>query len=234
MIELLSHILSFFKSILLTGYIQGPNSFPPPLSAKEEEYYIKRYLEGDEEAKTVLIERNLRLVAHIVKKYSSLSKGDSEDLISIGTIGLIKAINSFDAQKSKKLSTYASKCIQNELLMSIRSSKKHQHDVYLQDSISVDKEGNSIALIDLLCSDNEDVTDSLFIKMKISKMNEVMEKELTEREREIINMRYGLNGSVPQTQFEISKVMGISRSYVSRIEKKALEKLKREFDKADH
>ena len=214
MFSLFSEFLALFQSVLFTGYIKGPSSFPPPLTPKEEEYYLDLYTKGDMNAKNVLIERNLRLVAHIVKKYSSLSKSDNEDFISIGTIGLIKAINSFDSLKSKKLSTYASKCIQNELLMWMRSSKKSQHDVYLQDSVSVDKEGNTIALLDLLSSHTEDITDNLFIKMKIKKMNEMLGTELTERERNIIKMRYGLDGTTPRTQFEIAEKLGISRSYV--------------------
>lgn len=212
----LFQLFSWFSHILLTGYLKGPNSFPPPLTAQEEEELITRCMDGDVEAKNTLIERNLRLVAHIVKKYSSLSSHDSEDLISIGTIGLIKAINSFDATKSKKLSTYASKCIQNELLMWIRSSKKSQHDVYLQDSVSVDKEGNSIALLDLLSANTEDVTDQLYRKMKIKKMQSILETELSERENKIIKMRYGLDDTTPQTQFEIADQLGISRSYVSK------------------
>jgi len=219
MFSLFAELFSLFQNVFLTGYIKGPSSFPPPLTPKEEEHYLQLYAEGDLEAKNVLIERNLRLVAHIVKKYSSLSKSDNEDFISIGTIGLIKAINSFDAKKSKKLSTYASKCIQNELLMWMRSSKKSQHDVYLQDSVSIDKEGNTIALLDLLSSHSEDITDNLFIKMKIKKMNEMLGTELSDRERDIIRMRYGLDGVTPRTQFEIAEKLGISRSYVSRLGK---------------
>lgn len=223
----LVQMLSRLSHWIFTGYLKGANSFPAPLSNQEEEELLALSAQGDRDARDKLIEHNLRLVAHIVKKYAPLSGSESEDLISIGTIGLIKAIQSFDAQKSKKLSTYASKCIQNELLMWIRSSKKSQHDVYLQDSVSVDKEGNSIALLDLISTHTEDITDQLYTKMKIKTMRELLESELSPRENFIIKMRYGLAGEAPKTQFEIADELHISRSYVSRIEKKALKKLAR-------
>ena len=230
MIEFISQILSFFKSVLLTGYIQGPNSFPPPLTAKEEEYYIKRYLEGDEEAKTVLIERNLRLVAHIVKKYNNSGR-DIDELIAIGIVGLVKAVNTFDADKGNRIVTYAARCIENELLMMLRSERKLTREVSLYDPIGTDKEGNEINLLDIIESQETDVVEQMTLDSNIRQLYQNIDGVLTGREKEIISLRYGLAGDNPVTQREIADMMGISRSYVSRIEKKALEKLKVEFEK---
>ncbi|MFA9463029.1 MAG: RNA polymerase sporulation sigma factor SigK [Velocimicrobium sp.] len=200
-------------------------SFPKPLSTKEEQTYLLKLKEGSREAREILIERNLRLVAHIVKKYSSLDK-DIDDLISIGTIGLIKAIDSFDMDKGIRLATYASRCIDNELLMLLRSGKKQGREVYLYEPIGADKEGNEINLLDVIESQNEDIVALMELEENIKKLYQYIESALDEREQCIVNLRYGLHGSEEITQRQIAEKMGISRSYVSRIEKKAISKLK--------
>lgn len=205
-------------------------SFEKPLTPEEEVYYLNLLKnENNKEAKEVLVQRNMRLVAHISKKYNN-SGEELDDLISIGTIGLIKAIDTFNVDKGIRLATYASKCIENEILMNIRSNKKNKMQVSLQDPIGVDKEGNAISLIDILGTDEDYVVDNVELKMKISKLYEKIEKVLTEREKEIIKLRYGLTPSGYKTQREIAQQLDISRSYVSRIEKKALKKLKRELN----
>ena len=229
-------MLPFFQAIFdilsrftfLIGYISGKNSFPKPLSIKEEEEYFRLYKEGDAEAKNILIERNLRLVAHVVKKYQSSGK-EQEDLISIGTIGLIKAINTFDPDKGIRLATYACRCIDNEVLMVMRSSKKMQNEVSLQEPIGTDSEGNEISLIDILQGESEEVLDTVALKMQVKKLYENLDKILSKREKLIIELRYGLLKNTAKTQREIAQMMNISRSYVSRIEKKALSKLSRLF-----
>lgn len=203
-------------------------SFPKPLSAEEERKYIALYAEGDQDARNVLIEHNLRLVAHIIKKYYTQTS-DQDDLISIGTIGLIKGISTYKADKGVRLATYASRCIENEILMHFRSLKKTAGDVSLSDSIDMDKEGNSLSLIDVISS-NEDMFEEVSSSEMYLQLREFVETQLTPREQEIINMRYGLNNTLPKTQREIAAICDISRSYVSRIEKKALEKLKAKFD----
>lgn len=226
---LLSNIMEFFSNnILLTGYISGNNTFPKPLDEKEEEKYLQLLKEGDKKAKSILIERNLRLVAHIVKKYSFPNK-DIDELISIGTVGLIKAIDSFDASKGTRLATYASRCIENEILMLFRNNKKQNSETSLQDPIGTDKEGNEICLIDVLSSDKDSVIDKVEINLQIKALYSKMSTILTDREAEILKMRYGLLDGRCRTQREIASNLGISRSYVSRIEKKALKKLKREL-----
>ena len=205
-------------------------SFEKPLTPEEEVYYLNLLKnENNKEAKEVLVQRNMRLVAHISKKYNN-SGEELDNLISIGTIGLIKAIDTFNVDKGIRLATYASKCIENEILMNIRSNKKNKMQVSLQDPIGVDKEGNAISLIDILGTDEDYVVDKVELKMKISKLYEKIEKVLTEREKEIIKLRYGLTPSGYKTQREIAQQLDISRSYVSRIEKKALKKLKRELN----
>ena len=205
-------------------------SFEKPLTPEEEVYYLNLLKnENNKEAKEVLVQRNMRLVAHISKKYNN-SGEELDDLISIGTIGLIKAIDTFNVDKGIRLATYASKCIENEILMNIRSNKKNKMQVSLQDPIGVDKEGNAISLIDILGTDEDYVVDKVELKTKISKLYEKIEKVLTEREKEIIKLRYGLTPSGYKTQREIAQQLDISRSYVSRIEKKALKKLKRELN----
>ena len=200
-------------------------SFPKPLSDKEEKYYIEQYENGDEEAKKILIERNLRLAAHIAKKYSSQSH-TMDDFISIGTIGLIKAVNTYSSSRSVRLATYAAKCIENEILMSIRASKKNSSEVSLNVSIGTDKDGNEISLNDILGTEPDAVADDISLKIQVQQMINTMNKVLSERERLVLIHRYGILGRVPRTQREVAAILGISRSYVSRIEKKVLEKMR--------
>ena len=226
---LLSNFMEFLCSnIFLTGYISGNNTFPKPLDEKEEEKYLQLLKNGDKKAKSILIERNLRLVAHIVKKYQIPNK-DIDELISIGTVGLIKAIDSFDVSKGTRLATYASRCIENEILMLFRNYQKQKSETFLQDPIGVDKEGNEISLIDVLSSEKDSVIDKVEMKLQIKALYNKMNSALTEREGEILKMRYGLKDGKCKTQREIAGMLGISRSYVSRIEKKALKKLKKEL-----
>ncbi len=204
-------------------------SFEKPLTPEEEyEYLTKFKVDKDESAKVVLIERNMRLVAHIAKKYNN-SNEDQDDLISIGTIGLIKAIETYNVDKGTRLATYASKCIENEILMNIRTNKKNKVQVSLHDPIGTDKEGNEISLIDVLNADMDDILDQVELKVQICKLYEQLEKILTPREREIVQLRYGLTPYGYKTQREIAQKLDISRSYVSRIEKRALKKLRREL-----
>ena len=207
-------------------------TFSQPLSAKDEAVYLGRLKTGSErergEAKGILVERNLRLVAHIAKKYQNVDE-DMEDLISIGTIGLIKAIDSFDAGKGK-LSTYASRCIDNELLMLLRAKKKTSREVSLYEPIGTDREGNEISLLDVIEQDQVDVVDRMEVEDKLHRLTDLIADRLSDREREIIMLRYGLGSGREFTQREIGHRLGISRSYVSRIEKRALEKLKEGYE----
>lgn len=222
-------ILSILNFFFMLSFISGSGSFPKPLSQQEEEKYLLMLQNGSEEAKSILIERNLRLVAHIVKKYPNYSK-DSEDLISIGTIGLVKAIMTFKCGKGTKLATYAARCIENEILMSFRSGKKYQNDLYLQDTVGIDKDGNEVTLQDKVADDSSSVDEQVGQRLLIRNMYERMKKALNNREREIIELRYGIKTGEEVTQREIAKKMGISRSYVSRIEKKALTKLNKAME----
>lgn len=197
--------------------------FPPPLSYEEEQACFRRMKEGDESAREKLILHNLRLVAHIVKKYY-LTSGSQEDLISIGTIGLIKAVDSFDSTNGARFATYAGRCLQNEILMHFRSQKKTRCEVSLNEPIDVDKDGNPLTYIDIISVDDT-IADDLFVKISSSQAKKFIQTGLDEREREIIILRYGLTGGEPLAQREIAKKIGISRSYVSRIEKAALQKL---------
>lgn len=215
--------------LFMTAYVTNNSSFPQPLNDKEEKHYLNKLKEGDQLAKSVLVERNLRLVAHIVKKYSYPGK-DIDDLISIGTVGLIKAIDSFDSSKGTRLATYAAKCIENEILMLIRNNKKIKGEVYLQDPIGIDKEGNEISLMDVLGSDEDSIVEIVAHKMQVKRLYSKINTCLTSREKCVIEMRYGLSEVKPKTQREIAKLLGISRSYVSRIEKKALKKLYKELN----
>ena len=206
-------------------------SFPQPLTAAEEKYYVQKYREGDLEAKHILIERNLRLVAHIVKKYQPPPE-EMEDLLSIGTIGLMKAVVTFDPEKSARLATYAARCIENELLMHFRGKKKSSKEVSLYEPIGTDKEGNQIHLLDIVESDEPDVVETIETDRRTREGLALVPKLLSGRERYIIENRYGLYACKPMTQREIAAALGISRSYVSRIEKRALEKLRKGMESA--
>ena len=207
-------LLLFANTLLFSLRLSGGGSFPKPLSAAEEREYLRRYAQGDQEARDVLIERNLRLVAHIIKKYYTQS-ADQEDMISIGTIGLIKAINTFRTDKNIKLATYASRCIENEILMYFRSQKKLQGEVSLSDSIETDKEGNALQLMDVVGVDDT-MLDDIHDRDSALRLHQIIRERLTTREAEIIRLRYGLGGTIPLTQREIAASFGISRSYVSR------------------
>ncbi|MBQ2692088.1 MAG: RNA polymerase sporulation sigma factor SigK [Clostridia bacterium] len=207
------------------------NSFPKPLSASDEQKYVDLFLQGDESARNKLIEHNLRLVAHIIKKYYTQS-GDQDDLISIGTIGLIKGVSTYRPDKGVRLATYASRCIENEILMYFRSLKKSAGDLSLSDSIDTDKDGNALSLMDTVSSD-EDLLESISAKETREQLLRYVEQTLTKREQQIIALRYGLGGIKPKTQRETAEICGISRSYVSRIEKKALTRLKQAFSRDD-
>lgn len=221
--------LLFFKEFLTwMGYIANNNTFPKPLTPEEEEKYLELYKKGDEEAKNVLIERNLRLVAHVVKKFANTGE-DMDDLISIGTIGLIKAINTFNESKGNRLATYAARCIENEILMNLRSTKKTKLEVSLQEPIGVDKEGNEISLMDVLGTDSDAIIDEITNKFQLKKLRDKVGTVLEEREKKVIELRYGLHDGKVRTQRETAKILGISRSYVSRIEKRAIIKLFNEF-----
>ena len=203
-------------------------TYPPPLSAEEEQYYMQRYIEGDLEAKHILIERNLRLVAHVIKKYQHLDE-DTEDLISIGTIGLIKAIVTFNPHKNYRLGTFAARCIENEILMMLRSKKKTSKEVSLYEPIGTDREGNEIQLYDIIETEDDDAHTQIALKDDIRTLYEKLEAVLSPRERLVLKMRYGLYNQEEYTQREIASQLGISRSYVSRIEKSAIEKLREHF-----
>lgn len=209
-------------------HIQNTSSFPKPLSPKEETEMLKRMEAGDKNARAILIEKNLRLVSHIVKKYYSKTN-DTDDLISIGTIGLIKAIDSFKADKNVRLATYASRCIENEILMYFRSGKKQANDIYLGDTLEVDKDGNPLTIEDTI-STNGDLADDLETKIRWEKVSKIIENLDDEREKEIIILRYGLNNKKPLTQREVAQRLNISRSYVSRIEKKVLNDIRKIVD----
>lgn len=230
------HILSLYgfftflkTTFFVVGYIQSSNLFPEPLTPEEEAIYLEKLKDGNEEAKNILIERNLRLVAHVAKKYSSTNI-DNEDLISIGSIGLIKGINSYNLDKKTKLSTYISRCIDNEILMFLRSTKKLQNEVFLSDTIGEDKDSNIITLQEVLETDEKSIEEQVDLKLQIKKMYSKIQNILKDREKTIINLRFGLDGNKPKTQNEIAKSMGISRSYVSRIETKAIDKLAKSFE----
>lgn len=227
---MLYEIISFLMSNLmfLALHISSASSFPKPLCKKEEEECLRKIKQGDTAARDKLIEHNLRLVAHVTKKYYT-PNCEQSDLISIGTIGLIKAVNSFDCDKGIRFSTYAARCIENELLMHYRALKKSSLDVSLSDSIDVDRDGNSLTFSDVLAVDDT-LVDDIEFKIKSSRLYDLVESVLDEREREIIILRYGLYGEKPLTQREVAAKLKISRSYVSRIEKKALGELKENFN----
>lgn len=229
---MLNLLLGLLKGMSLFTGSYSINVFPEPLSSEEEEECINKMMEGDKESRDKLIEHNLRLVAHIVKKFDAKGS-DTDDLISIGTIGLIKGIDSYKPSKNTKITTYASRCIQNEILMYYRATKKMNNDVSLSDSIGYDKEGNEINLIDVLKDKTEDMADAMHLQELLDKLS-VFIDILTPREKKIIEKRYGLNNTKEMTQKEIAKEMHISRSYVSRIEKRALTKILKEFLKSNN
>ena len=216
-----------FSGMLYTLRLGSGGSFPKPLTLEEERHYLELSAQGDLEARNILIERNLRLVTHVMKKYFSQSS-DQEDLISIGTIGLIKGISTFDPAKGARLATYAARCVENEILMHFRSQRKTAQDVSLSEYIETGKDGNALSLMEVVASD-EDLFDDLSTREMVEKLREAMAKCLTDRERHVLTLRYGLGGCTPLPQREIAQQCGISRSYISRIEKKALQKLEEEL-----
>lgn len=215
-------------SSLMYSLQLSSGSFPKPLSQKEETHYLKLAAEGDLEARNILIERNLRLVAHIMKKYYSQAS-DQEDLISIGTIGLIKGISTFDASKGARLATYAARCAENEILMHFRSLRKSAQDVSLSDYIETGSDGAALSLMDVVAED-VDLLERISTREQIQQLRKAVEKELTEQERQVIQLRYGLQGQAPMRQREVAQITGISRSYISRIEKRALQKLRKAIE----
>ena len=222
------NFLSLFAQqiVFLVSYVSSGNAFPKPLNKEEEFKCLEKAKKGDIDARNILVEKNMRLVAHIAKKYSS-SGLDYEDMLSIGTIGLIKAINTFDFDKGSRLATYASRCIDNEILMVIRNNKKSANDVSLDEPIGKDKEGNEITFIDIITAEDDDVVEQITNKQYIKKIYEIIDDVLTPREKEIIIQRYGLYKTDVKTQQDIADGFNISRSYISRIEKKAVNKLKK-------
>lgn len=222
-------LLHFYNlQFFLHGYISNNSLFPEPLNSADEKKYLELFKNGNEEARNILIEHNLRLVAHISKKYATTNI-DQDDLISIGTIGLIKGINSFDSSKGVRLATYVSRCIDNEILMYLRSIKKLGAEVYLEDPIGKDKDDNTVTLQEVLENNDKNIEDEIDLKFKVKKLYEKMRDVLKAREKLILELRFGLDGKKPQTQNEIAVSMGISRSYVSRIETKAIGKLAKEI-----
>lgn len=230
MFDLFSFLGQYICFFLL--HVCGNGSFPKPLSSKEEKKYLLLASQGDIEARNILVEHNLRLVAHIIKKYYS-NQNDQDDLVSIGTIGLIKAINTFDINKNIKLSSYASRCIENEILMYFRNLKKSSQDISLNEAIDTDKDGNPLSIIDVLSVD-DNILDTLNNKLNKNKLNDYINSELDKRERQVIILRYGLDNNKPLTQREVANILGVSRSYISRIETKALKTLRRKYDKSSN
>ena len=226
-IALLGQYVCFYILHVCSG-----GSFPKPLSKKDEEYYLERLKEGDNEARNKLVEHNLRLVAHIIKKYYG-TKCEQDDLVSIGTIGLIKAINTFKPDKKIRLSSYANRSIENEILMHLRAVKKTERDVSLNETIDTDKDGNPLTLMDIMKVD-DNILDELDMKLNSKKLGQYITEELNSREKTVIILRYGLNGKKPMTQKEIAKMLDISRSYVSRIETKALKTLRKRFESSSN
>ncbi len=216
------------RIFFFAGYIGGGGSFPKPLSAQDEKKYTERMREGDSAARNILIEHNLRLVAHIAKKYGN--ENNFDDLVSIGTIGLIKGINTFNPDKNARLTAYIARCIENEILMAMRRTKRCLAEISLDETIGCDGEGNNMTLSDTLAAQDADVEEEVSLKLDTATLGEAIRCELTPSEEQIIRWRYGLGGMKRKTQQEVSEKLGISRSYVSRIEKKAIGKLKRYFE----
>ncbi|MBQ9832667.1 MAG: RNA polymerase sporulation sigma factor SigK [Clostridia bacterium] len=222
-------IFSFLKDVLFyAGYVGNKNAFPEPLTSEEENLYISKLKDGDAAARAALIEHNLRLVAHIAKKYASVRR-DMDDLISIGTVGLIKAVSTFKPDKGSTLATYAVRCIENEILMSLRAEKKQMGEISINDTIGSDKEGNKLVLSDVLGSDADDTHNAAELSIATLRLKEIMNTALSERERVVITLRFGLKDGCAMPQREVAAILGISRSYVSRIEKKAIKKLNEAF-----
>lgn len=226
LLDFLGGISSLFLFFIL--HVTGSSAFPRPLTPKEEQEYLTKMKNGDKEAKNKLVEHNLRLVAHIIKKYYS-NTNDQDDLVSIGTVGLIKAVNTFNPDKNIRLSSYASRCIENEILMHFRSLKKRSQDISLNETIDTDKDGNPLTLMEIM-SCEDDIIDNIDKRAKAAQVKKFISDKLTQRERMIIIMRYGLNNTAPLAQREVAQKLHISRSYVSRIETKALKKLKKCFE----
>ncbi len=216
------------KLLFFVGYVGG-GSFPRPLSREEEQKYTELLKQGDQSAKNILIEHNLRLVAHIAKKYGN--ENNFDDLVSIGTIGLIKGVNTFDTEKNTRLAAYIARCIENEILMTMRTAKRLSAEVSLDETIGCDNEGNNMTLSDTLAVDDADVEEEVSYKIDSARLYSAIEDALTPSEQQIIIWRYGLDNKKRKTQQEVSDILGISRSYVSRIEKKAIKKLRKQFDK---
>jgi RNA polymerase sporulation-specific sigma factor len=223
-----SMLFGFLQNIFLFSYVTGSHSFPKPLSPEEESVIINKLKNNEQGAKDILIERNLRLVAHIVKKFNN-HPNEIEDLISVGTIGLIKSINSFDTTKGAKFATYASRCIHNEILMYLRVTKKHNYNLYIQEPIGIDKEGNEVTMEDKMADTKISIDEQVNFKMQIKVLYDKIKYVLKGREKTVIELRYGLIDGEEITQREIANRLGISRSYVSRIEKKAIKKLSKEM-----
>ena len=230
MFNLLGFLGQYICFFLL--HVCGNGTFPKPLSAAEERECVIKASGGDIEARNKLVEHNLRLVAHIIKKYYS-SAGDQDDLVSIGTVGLIKAINTYDLSKNIKLSSYASRCIENEILMHFRNLRKTAQDVSLNEAIDTDKDGNPLSLFDVL-SVEDNILDDINDKLNISKLYDYIDSELDSREKQVIFLRYGLGGEIPITQREVASMLGVSRSYISRIETKALKTLRRKYERSSN
>ena len=228
--EFLSAI--FGKLLFFTSAIGGKSSFPKPLSPQEEAKYLKLAREGDKSAKDMLVRHNMRLVAHIVKKYNGAAETD--DLISVGSIGLIKAINTYKEGHGTQLATYTARCIENEILMLLRSNKKHKNDVYLSDPVGVDKEGNELTLMDLLYEKEDGVFKTVESGLIKERFMRVLKEVLTEREYTVLCLRYGLKGGAPMPQREVAVFLKISRSYISRIEKRAIEKVRLRMNRNDY
>ncbi|MGN1433432.1 MAG: RNA polymerase sporulation sigma factor SigK [Ruminococcus sp.] len=230
MFEILSFLGQYICFFIL--HVCGGGSFPKPLSEKQEKIYLERCANGDKEARNKLVEHNLRLVAHIIKKYYG-TQSEQDDLVSIGTIGLIKAVDTYDMNKNIRLSSYASRCIENEILMHFRNAKKSAQDISLNETIDTDKDGNPLTLLDIMAVD-DNIIETLDLKFNSRKLGQYINEELDEREKKIIILRYGLDGNEPMTQKNVAKLLNISRSYVSRIETRALKILKKRFDSSSN
>ena len=230
MFELLGFLGQYICFFIL--HVCGGGSFPKPLSEKQEKIYLERCANGDKEARNKLVEHNLRLVAHIIKKYYGM-QSEQDDLVSIGTIGLIKAVDTYDMNKNIRLSSYASRCIENEILMHFRNAKKSAQDISLNETIDTDKDGNPLTLLDIMAVD-DNIIDTLDLKFNSRKLGQYINEELDEREKKIIILRYGLDGNEPMTQKNVAKLLNISRSYGSRIETRALKILKKRFDNSSN